>query len=179
LTTGVGTAITWLYQSREWNRQQAYLSQQRYLEEKKAIADEVTKAIAETVSASDDILSLYYWNTVDNSSSEVDNKRMENWEQTSLKWRTSLYTLPAKLRIYYRDKQIQLILGEIIKKRNRVGNDIENLLVEYQSNKQTALANEENKKDADETLKRINEIRKSLGELTSIMVAEIRIDGQQ
>jgi hypothetical protein len=172
MTTCLGTGLTLWYQSREWNRQQTYLAQQHYLDEKRASADEVAKAIAETVTAADDMLSLFYWD----ASKAEEMKRRENWERTSLGWRTSAYTLPPKINTYFKNDQIPKAFEEIAQRRSLIGNSITNLLADYDADKRKALGSPDTQRIAGDALGKLNEIRKQLGRLAELMSREILDD---
>ncbi|HEX8266947.1 MAG TPA: hypothetical protein VF596_16205 [Pyrinomonadaceae bacterium] len=179
LTTGIGTFFTWIYQSGEWSRQQKYLNQQRNFDEKKDLVDETTKAIAEMIAAADDALSIFYWNDNNKIVSKEDINRKEKWEQNSLNWRTSMYTLPPKLKTYFRNSEIETKFGEIVEQRKFAGNNIKNLYTDYVINKTKALKNPENQEYIEDSLNKINEMRQQLGELTGLMIKEINEDSNQ
>lgn len=179
LTTGIGTFLTWIYQSGEWTRQQRYLNQQRNLDVKKELINETTKAIAEMIAAADDALSIFYWNDNNKIVSKEDIGRKEKWEQNSLNWRTSMHTLPPKLKTYFRNSEIENKFGEIVEQRSYAGNNIKNLYTDYVINKTKALKNPENQEDIEDSLNRINEMRRLLGELTQLMIKEINEDSNQ
>lgn len=178
-TTFVGSWLTWWYQSWEWDRQQDRLAQQRYLDGKKTTAEDVIKAIAETISASDDVLSLFYWNIGDKSNKVEEQKRRDNWEQTSLKWRNNIYILPPKLNTYFKNPEIQPKLNEIIQERNLVGNNLTNMLTDYDEDRNKALNNSGFESDKTETLNKVNKIRDLLGQLTNILIKEIQEEEQK
>lgn len=174
-TTGLGAWLTSRWQKLEWDRQQVYLAQQRNLDQKRATADDVTKAIAETTTAADDVLALFKWD------SPEPRRVTESWKQSSKNWRINSKTLLPKLNAYFRSAEAKKVFGEIDSNRTLLGNAIRNLLEDYPKYKRETLAASERKRvkeDYENTLKMVNEARNLLGRLIDIMVNEIREDGQ-
>lgn len=174
-TTGLGAWLTSRWQRSEWDRQQVFLAQQRNLDQKRATADEVTKAIAETATAADDVLALFVWD--DGEPRAV----KESWRQSSRNWRISSKTLLPKLVAYFRNPEARSLFDQINSNRTLIGNKIRNLLDDYTKYKRETLAKldrERVEEDRKSTLDKINEVRDLLGQLIDIMVKEIREDGQ-
>jgi hypothetical protein len=178
-TTTGGTIISSCYQRKEWSRQQTYLVQQRRLEEMNKIAKDSTQITSEMLSAADDALALFFWNTSDSKPSDDDRERKERWEQASLKWRTAIFTLPPQLNIYFADEQINRKLKEIDDAEVIIGNDLKNLLTDYMEDKSKALEDTQNKEDAASCLDEINKARRLLGELTGILNKKIQDEAER
>jgi hypothetical protein len=178
-TTAGGTIISSCYQSREWTRQQHYLAQQRRLDEMNKVAKETIETTAEMLSAADDALAIFFWNSPDIKQSPDDKKRGDHWGQASLKWRNAVFTLPPELKTYFKDQHIQATLKDIDSLEVFIGNDLKNLLTDYDENKKKALSNKNNQNDAASCRDKINQAREKLGNLTSIMTKEIHEESER
>jgi hypothetical protein len=112
----------------EWHNQQDYIAANHEHEYKHEIADEATKAIAETYTAANDILRLLIWHEDPEKRKEVEIEQKKDWEQASRKWRIASRTLLPKLEAHFKDRIIHETFENIIVNRKQLGNLITNLL---------------------------------------------------
>lgn len=168
-TSVVGTYLSARYQSNEWRKQQAFLSRQRYVEQKQIIADEAIKAIVETLSSADDVSYLFYWET-----SEADEKsRQDRWRQTSSKWRGNHHAISQKLAVYF-NGEVCLLFDEIVTERYTFSAGVDNLIEYYNKDKKNAQSKQP---EAKEIIDKIKEIREGkFTQLTKLMAEEILAD---
>src|SRR6185503_19167642 len=120
------------------------------------IADEVTKAIAETATAADDVLALFVWDAGEPRAVK------ESWRQSSRNWRISSKTLLPKLVAYFRNPEARSLFDQINSNRTLIGNKITNLLDDYPKYKRETLAKldrERVEEDRKSTQNKINEVR--------------------
>lgn len=172
LTTVLGTYLSVRYQNSEWKKQQIFLSKQRYTDEKQTIADEATKAVAETLSAGDDFLYLFTWET--NDAEEAN--RQNNWKQTSSKWRNNFDAISQKLAVYF-NGEVGKLFREIKADRDNFSREIDNLIEAYNKDEKKIKAQVKTDKSNEEILKKINRIREEkVNRLTKLMVEEILAD---
>lgn len=186
LSTLLGSALTFLWQNKANAKQESRAVQQRDFEQKQSsrqrlvqqkygLVDDVAKAVAETNTAAEDIL-----DALDRANHTAYPERLKYWQsEGSRKWRVASKILIPKLTSTFRDKQVNEIFQKIIEHRAYIGNDIANLQTLQRSLGWQGMNNhkevEEFKKDA---LTNINQMALELGNLTNVMVSEIKVDEQ-
>lgn len=124
LTTVAGGILTTYWKARDLRNQRSYLVEQRALDKASATIERTAKEVAATLAASDDVLTTYL--VEDMNQKEVE-RRWDNWTQTSRNWRVNSEVLSVEIATTFSNKQIDEIFEEIKLKRKLLGNDITNL----------------------------------------------------
>ncbi len=122
LTTVCGTCLSSHWKQLEWQNQQKYLLQQRDLDKQTELIGELTKAVAETNAAGEDILALYQQSELDRP--EEIRERRDNWRKISREWRIASELLQQQLAIYFKNPSIQTKFDAILTQRRFLGNII-------------------------------------------------------
>jgi|GEM_PF-6046969 len=185
LTTILGGAVTFLWQSKanakqqERNAQQhdfeqKQTSQQRMIQQKYDLTNEVANAVAGTTTAAQDILDAW-----DRKNKRDYPERIKYWQvEGSRKWRVAYKILIPKLSSTFRDARINSIFQEIIDERDVLGNDIANLgEIQTRMGWKGMQGDQDVKEFKKDALDRTNHIQDKLVLLMKTMVDEIKVDG--
>jgi len=118
LTTGAGSWLTYYWKTKDWENQQKYLARQRALDKKYAVIDRTFKEVAVTVTASQDVLATYFWDTW--REKDIEDRRA-NWLKTSRDWRIASNVLRQSIAINFSNPEIQKVFKDIVDKRTQLG----------------------------------------------------------
>jgi hypothetical protein len=185
LTTGLGSFLTYKWQSRanekqaeRQTQQQKYdqdqSTRQRTIQQKYELTDEVVRAVAETNTAAEDILVAFQWNPKDRRAFP---ERTKYWQEASRKWRVESKILIQKLVFRFTDQKIGSSFQAIVEKRKDVGVTIEYIQDLIGEKGWKGMQNDSNAaQETKRCRKLINEIRDELGVLMREMIADIKID---
>jgi hypothetical protein len=169
LTTFLGAFLTSRYQSAEWDRQQKYHVEQKYLEYKISSIDEVQIGIGEMLAACNNSLKLLQTHPLPEGE---DKKILEGWTQSSHKWRVDKYKYSYKLELYFKNPEIIRVFEEISNTRVNMGNVITNLLTDYVANPTEELKNQKDN-EVDNELKKVAELKERATYLGRLMIQEV------
>lgn len=181
LTGLLGGALTTYWQSREWDRQRRHLARELELNQKVALFEETTTAVAETFTSAEDILYMFTFASGLKRQEDLA-ERIGFWKIESRKWRTRSKVLSAKLDATFVDRRISSTFHEVINERRLLGNDIANLLDHLSEKGLAATASQENQKQVREDLKLVNQATGAggkLSQLVALLRAEIKAASYQ
>lgn len=181
LTGAAGTWLTKYWQGKEWNRQQSYLIQQRILDLRYGILDDITKAVASTNTSAEDLLALYTytWKGDLKTRQKEEEERMKYWQETSRNWRISSKVLSQKLAVYFQNTEAVPKFEKIIEERNDLGVNVSNLRSDVKNTKWRILESKDFKQRIRENLTLIDETTELTKQLMQILVTEIREDAKK
>ncbi|MDQ1591702.1 MAG: hypothetical protein QOG71_2329 [Pyrinomonadaceae bacterium] len=113
LTGIVGSWLTTSWQSREWNRQQTRLSQQKAQDLKYGLIEEATKGITENQAALDNLAVEALLISEKVSSPQDFEEKFDAWKLVNGKLRYNFQITEQKINIYFSSPRIQPLLEEI------------------------------------------------------------------
>lgn len=126
LTSGVGAGMTYFWQKRERIESQRQAADKHEIEEKYAITESILKAVAETTTAADDLVFLYFNSEPDKHTRDLmEVERLQYWQEKSRDWRVSSKVLQQKLKDHFKSQDAQNLFQEIINKRFDIGRDLD------------------------------------------------------
>ncbi|MDQ3805372.1 MAG: hypothetical protein M3416_16270 [Acidobacteriota bacterium] len=123
LTGIVGSWLTSLWKSREWENQQLHLSRQKAIEQKYAVIDKLTRAVAEAYIAVEDILHLAEFGWYDRAPDEKAPERATKWSQASRAWRLNTEVLRLNIETDFKNPEAIIVFEEIDNDWSLVSND--------------------------------------------------------
>lgn len=177
LTTGLGTWLTSWWQSTEKARQDSASTKQRMIEQKQAIADDVNRAVAETKTAGEDLLTLFLFDEYPKLRDKTMSENMDFFMRKSREWRVNSKILQQKVINRFRNKDASKKLNEIISIRASVGEDIRNLRLEVLDSKDwKIISNMDFRKRVRETLQKSEQMSQETVDLMRMMSDEIKED---
>ncbi|HXJ38325.1 MAG TPA: hypothetical protein VNH18_03545, partial [Bryobacteraceae bacterium] len=112
------------WKEHEWRNEQRQLAQQRALEKKYSLVDELFRSVAEATTAAEDVVATQTWTW---SRADVE-RRQQIWLTSSTNWRVSSKIIRQKIGTYFATPVILPQFDEIIDKRKQLGNIVTNLI---------------------------------------------------
>jgi hypothetical protein len=172
LCTGiVGSALTYWWDSSEWDRQQMRLKEDRLLERRYQLMDDVAKAVSETNTAGEDIIALFKWERSRQELAREERERRQFWVTTSRNWRITSKILQSQLDVRF-GMDASRAFENVVVLRRGYGNRITTLLSDPASI-QSRLRRQPVLTEVDDILKEINKTRDAMNDLVRAMAREL------
>jgi len=125
-TSGIGAGVTYFWQKRERIESQRQADYKREIEEKHAIAENILRTVAETNTAVEDLVKLYFNTERDKRvRNQMETERLQYWQTTSRDWRVNSKIIQQKLKDHFKNQDVQKLFQEIVTKRFDIGQKLD------------------------------------------------------
>lgn len=125
LTSGLGAGVTYFWQKRERIEGQRQAAHKLEMEKKHAIAENILKSVAETNTAVEDLVNLYFNSEPDKVvRDQMETERLQYWQSTSRDWRVTSKILQQQIKDHFENQAAQNLFKDIITKRFDIGQNL-------------------------------------------------------
>lgn len=128
LTGIVGSLLTSCWQAQDWGRQESFRVADDATKQRIEVMNLATKSIAESFTAAEDVLHVFFWSWPTDSTIVTFEDRSKAWQVASHDWRIDEKVLIANVNATYSRSRPPLILSMISANRLELGNMITRLI---------------------------------------------------
>lgn len=150
------------------------MKEQREIERRYALIDDVTKAVSETNTAAEDILALFKWERSPKELTKAEAERRTFWQTASRNWRVTSKILQSKIETHFDDTIISSTFEALVNQRRQYGIRI-TTLIDDPAPIRRRLKNKAIQAEADAVLALVNATRDKMNELVKAMAIKTRL----